>query len=186
MKQISIIQGQQAVLSEEGVTISTLLGSCIAVCLHDAHVHVGGMNHFLLGEPDPAHAVRPEDRSCYGVHAMELLINAMKQHGAAHGRMRAHVYGGANIVAALGSIGTTNGEFALRFLKGERIPVGHCDIGGTLPRKVEFRPWDGMARSYSLAHAPDPPPSSICTLDRWKQGEEWPEKSRQGGADFSP
>ena len=34
--------------SQEPMIIKTLLGSCIAVCLHDPVAHVGGMNHFML------------------------------------------------------------------------------------------------------------------------------------------
>ncbi len=35
--------------SGEAVTISTLLGSCVAACLFDPVRHIVGMNHFLLG-----------------------------------------------------------------------------------------------------------------------------------------
>ena len=114
------------------------------------------MNHFLLGEPDPAHQIRVEDMHRYGIHAMELLINGMMQKGAARTRLRAHVYGGATIIAAFGGIGTANGDFALRFLKTENIPIGRCELGGVGARKVEFVPWEGRARSFVVEQAPAP------------------------------
>lgn len=156
MERIAIVQGENAVVTRPNVVITTLLGSCVAVCLHDAQARIGGMNHFLLGEPDPAHQVRAEDMHRYGVHAMELLINAMMKKGAARERLRAHVYGGATIIAAFGGIGSANSDFALRFLATEGIPVGRVDVGGTLPRKIEFIPWEGRARSTAVEQAPAP------------------------------
>ncbi len=155
MRRIAIIQGEHAVVAgEQDVKITTLLGSCISVCLHDAQGHVGGMNHFLLGEPNPGHIVAAADMNRYGIHAMELLINAMMQKGAARHRLRAQVFGGGNIQAAFGPIGTKNAEFALRFLRTEGIAVGQTDVGGTQARKVEFMPWDGTAHCTLVSNAP--------------------------------
>ena len=92
----------------------------------------------------------------YGVHAMELLINAMMARGAVRGRMRAHLYGGATMVAGLGSIGSANAAFAERFVRTEGIAIGHVDTGGTRARKVEFQPYEGRARAIFVAEAPPP------------------------------
>ncbi len=146
MRRISIVQGENAVVSEPHVMISTLLGSCVAVCLYDPAAKVGGMNHFLLGEPGSDHRVAASEMSRYGVHAMELLINGMMKKGAQRSRLQAHLYGGANIVAGLGSIGSSNAEFARRFMQDEGIAIGHCDLGGRAARKVEFLPHDGRSR----------------------------------------
>lgn len=160
MKRISIIQGEHAVVGEPDTVISTLLGSCIAVCLHDAEAHVGGMNHFLLGEPDPKHRLSDTDLQRYGLHAMELLINALMKAGAVRSRLRAHLYGGANIIAGLGGIGSANANFARRFLATEGIPLGHGDTDGTRPRKVDFRPFDGKVRCTLVNEAPPIQPSA--------------------------
>ena len=51
---VSIIQGECHVSGSAEIVISTLLGSCIAACMHDPLARVGGMNHFLLpGEAGP-------------------------------------------------------------------------------------------------------------------------------------
>jgi chemotaxis protein CheD len=88
-----------------------------------------------------------DDMQCYGVHAMELLINEMMKKGAMRSRMTAQLYGGANVVSGLGTIGHNNAAFARRFLEVEGIAVGHSDVGGRRARKVEFLPWEGKARS---------------------------------------
>ncbi|MBW4330426.1 chemotaxis protein CheD [Stakelama sp. CBK3Z-3] len=157
MRTIPIIQGEHAVVKDADTVISTLLGSCIAVCLHDAEARLGGMNHFLLGEPSPEHTLSELDLQRYGVHAMEVLINATMKAGANRQNLRAHLYGGANIIAGLGGIGTANAAFAKRFLETEGIAIGHVDTGGTRARKVEFRPFDGKIRARCVSDAPPPP-----------------------------
>ena len=169
MRRISIIQGEHAVVSEPNAVITTLLGSCIAVCLQDPVARVGGMNHFLLGEPGPGDAPGAQDMQRYGVHAMEVLINAMMSRGALRERMRAHLYGGADMLAGLtsgkaGSIGSVNAAFATRFVQTEGIAIGHVDTGGTRARKVEFRPYEGQARATYVAEAPRPATVSLSPI----------------------
>jgi chemotaxis protein CheD len=153
VQRITIIQGEYHVAGEPDVLIGTLLGSCIAVCLHDAVAKVGGMNHFLLGEPARQARIPDADQQRYGIHAMELLINEMMRKGAARSRLRAHLYGGANIVAGLGQIGSSNAAFAQRFIATEGIEVGRTDLGGTAARRVEFLPHLGKVRSWAVAEA---------------------------------
>lgn len=154
MRRVTIIQGEHAVSGEPGVMISTLLGSCIAICLHDPVVRVGGMNHFLLGAPAQDQRVAAADQQRYGVHALELLVNAMMKQGASRERLRAHLYGGANMMQGLGAIGTANAAFARRLLVTEGIALGHSELGGSAARRVEFLPHDGKARSWTVAEAP--------------------------------
>jgi len=158
MRRVPIVQGEHAVVGDPQVMITTLLGSCVAVCLYDSTAKVGGMNHFLLGEPGADHVPRSGDLSRYGVHAMELLINEMMAKGAVRGRLRAHLYGGATMISGLGSIGANNAAFARRFMETEGITVGHCDLGGVHARKVEFLPHDGRSRCTQVQD-PDPMPA---------------------------
>lgn len=151
MRRLAIVQGEHAVVTEPGVVVYTLLGSCIAACLFDPVARVGGMNHFLLGEPGADQCVGASDMARYGVHAMELLINGMMQRGAARERLMAHLYGGANIVSGLGSIGSSNAAFARRFMETESIAIAHSDLGGTNARKIEFMPHEGRSRCVKVS-----------------------------------
>jgi chemotaxis protein CheD len=116
----------------------------VATCLFDPVAQVGGMNHFLLAEP-PAACLADFDEH-YGVYLMELLINDMLAHGAAKARLRAHLYGGANLNAGLERIGLRNGEFARQFLNHEGIVIAREDLGGIHARRVDFRPARGQVR----------------------------------------
>lgn len=49
-KRVHVGQGEHHVTSDPNVVLSTILGSCVAMCLRDPYAGVGGMNHFLLPE----------------------------------------------------------------------------------------------------------------------------------------
>lgn len=155
---LTVLQGQARVSAGPRVLFSTVLGSCVATCLFDPEAQLGGMNHFLLAEPGPGAAGVDEH---YGVYLMEVLINEMIAQGAAKSRLRAHLYGGANMYSGMARIGTMNSEFARRFLIRERIELLREDLGGTSARRVEFRPALGQVRCRTVdpAQAPTPAPS---------------------------
>ena len=159
MRRLSIVQGEHAIVKEPQVVVSTVLGSCISVCLHDPVSRIGGMNHFLLGEPN-GRRMNEVEMQRYGVHSMEVLINKMMAEGADRRRLRAHVYGGANVVANLGHIGSRNAQFARDFLEVENIITVHEDVGGSFARRVEFLPYEGKTRCTRVAQAPLPPPAA--------------------------
>lgn len=155
LRRVNIIQGETRVSGDPEVVLTTVLGSCIAACLYDPLVKIGGINHFLLAEPgrgdtDPASMQR------YGVYAMEVLINAMLALGASRDRLKARIYGGASLRDNFQDIGAANARFARRFLRDERIALVGEDVGGTGARRVEFRPTLGLARCRVAAEAPRP------------------------------
>ncbi len=130
-------------VSDQSIALVTLLGSCVAACLYDPLVRVGGMNHFML--PGSSGTTRNDiadgDMSArYGAHAMELLINDLLKRGASRSRLLAKVFGGGNVLSGFHTdpIGTRNAKFVLQYLSAERIPVVAQDLGETQPRKVCF------------------------------------------------
>lgn len=152
---LTVLQGQFKVSAGPRVELSTVLGSCVASCLYDPVAELGGMNHFLLSEPPASHA-RGEVDVHYGVYLMEMLINEMLAYGARKDRLRAHLYGGANIRAGMQRIGTANAEFARGFLVRERIELVKQDLGGTGARRVDFRPASGQVRCRTVAASDAP------------------------------
>lgn len=125
--------------------IATLLGSCVAVCLYDPVLHLGGMNHFLL--PSRASGANAnEDIVLNGDYAMEVLVNAMLGRGAHKDRLVAKAFGGGNIVSSIRmAIGERNSEFAKEWLARERIPLVAEDFGGPWSRKLVLDPVSGDA-----------------------------------------
>jgi chemotaxis protein CheD len=154
VSRITVAQGDSIASRDRSVVFTTVLGSCIAVCLFDAGANVGGMNHFLLADPAPIAGEDTRLLNRYGLHSMELLINAMLKRGATRRGLRARIFGGATMRSGLGDIGNRNIEFARRFLANEGIPVTSEDVGGTSARRVDFRPAAGLSRCRQVQDRP--------------------------------
>ena len=95
-----IIDPGESYVTKKDEIISTLLGSCVAVCLYDPVNRVIGMNHFLLAQQHSAHnaALLGSEGGRYGIHAMELLINQMLKQGAQRIHLKAKAFGGGDVL----------------------------------------------------------------------------------------
>jgi chemotaxis protein CheD len=146
---VTVLQGEVRVSTDFRAELGTVLGSCVAACLFDPIAGVGGMNHFLLAEPPSSRSSEAVDVH-YGVYLMEMLINEMLVWGALKTRIKAHLYGGANLRTGMQAIGTANADFARSFLERERISLMRSDLGGTCARRVDFRPALGQVRCRTV------------------------------------
>lgn len=146
-------QGQYKISSRDDAVFSTILGSCVAVCLHDPIVGVGGMNHFLVPGGDRMN----EQSLSHGAYSMELLINGMLKRGADRNRIVAKLFGGAAVMSGLSNIGQQNAAFAAEFLIREKIECIGKSLGGDSARRVNFWPCSGRARQLLIPidEAPD-------------------------------
>ena len=137
-----ILPGEYFV-SEQGMLLVTVLGSCVAACIRDTEARVGGMNHFMLPDDGGRDTVGASAR--YGTYAMEVLINHLLKSGARRSRLEAKVFGGGAVMASLSSsnVGARNAEFVLDYLKTEKIPVVAKDLLDSYPRKVYYFPDSG-------------------------------------------
>ena len=146
---VKVMPGEYFVHSED-LVITTTLGSCIAACLWDSRMRVGGMNHFMLPEGDSADA-----SGRYGSYAMELLINEMMKLGARRETLQAKIFGGAQVMHNFTTlnVGERNTRFVQDYLATERIPVVSEDVLDIYPRKVVFFPVTGKVMVKRLAHA---------------------------------
>ncbi len=136
-------------VSNEDLVIMTVLGSCIAACVWDSRLRIGGMNHFMLPEGAGDTSGR------YGSYAMELLINEMVKMGSSREYMQAKVFGGGAVISGFTTmnVGERNTKFVLDYLATERIPIVSKDVLDIYPRKVVFFPVTGKAMVKRLAHA---------------------------------
>ncbi|MFM2302385.1 MAG: hypothetical protein RLZZ84_2121 [Pseudomonadota bacterium] len=156
VERVTVMQGFALASANPSLEYSTVLGSCVATCLYDPESHVGGMNHFLLSEP-PANTPGVNIDEHYGVYLMELLVNEMMAKGARKSRLKAHLYGGANVNRNMMRIGSMNADFARDFLRREGIVLMREDLGGTQARRVDFRPASGQVRLRTVEDRFAPP-----------------------------
>jgi len=123
--------------------ISTVLGSCVAVCLWDREAGMGGMNHFMLPLWNGEGLATPK----YGNIAMEKLLLKVLGMGCHKEQLVAKVFGGANVMGTgreVFMIGDRNISLAYQLLEEWRIPVVSSDVGGTVGRKIVMHTADGV------------------------------------------
>jgi chemotaxis protein CheD len=123
----------------------TRLGSCIAVCMSDPVVGVGGMNHFMLPHASESTLTPVSESARYGAYAMEQLINSMLKLGARRDRLELKIFGGARMLSSLGDVGRRNISFIRQFAQLEGLRVTAQDVGGDQGRRVMYSPKSGRA-----------------------------------------
>ena len=137
---IKISPGEYQVTSEP-VVLTTILGSCIAACIHDPVTHTGGMNHFML--PHQSHTDDQNRPLRYGLFAMETLINEMMKQGSQRNNLVLKICGGGDMMQGKTDIGEQNINFIQDFITRDRLPLEASDLGGSQPRRVAFFPTTG-------------------------------------------
>ncbi len=122
-------------IASEPTVISTVLGSCVAVCIFDRKRKIGGMNHFLYPEPDKG--IDPTAQ--YGNAATIELIRMMTADGSKIKHMEAQILGGGfNPDISPLDIGRKNIMAARKVLARQGVKIVSEDVGGTKGRKVVF------------------------------------------------
>ncbi len=127
----------EIIIEKEPTCITTVLGSCISVCLFDKKLKFGGVNHYLLPEWP---GEERESANRYGNMAIKELVDGMLVKGSFIHNLQAKVFGGVtgkNFATAY-RIGDKNIELALKMLAELEIPVLAKNVGGTRGRKIHF------------------------------------------------
>ena len=143
---VKVLPGEHYVSTAGQEMIVTVLGSCVAACVWEPRMKIGGMNHFMLPDSGSGMEGAPVDKSMrYGNHAMEELINDLMRRGARREALEIKVFGGGNVVAAMNTggsvpIGDRNALFVRRYLNDEGLRIAAEDLGGPHPRRIHFFP----------------------------------------------
>lgn len=142
------------------VTLTTTLGSCVSCCLHDPGLGIGGMNHFML----PEGGAESNGSARYGIHAMELLINALLQLGARRDKLTAKIFGGGAVLRGMTAmdVGKRNVHFVEDFLRLEK-----------------FRCWPATCLTCTRARWPFTPIPARCSSSLFRSppaNRPWPKK----------
>lgn len=132
----------QVFVTREPIVISTILGSCAAICLWDRHKKAGGMNHYLLpeGVSDGANRLR------YGNAANPELLKQILALGCEVRNLQAKIFGGSSAfgINPERSLGSRNVQLAEEFLRSAGIPVVEKDVSGKRGRRLVFQIVDGV------------------------------------------
>lgn len=118
--------------------ISTILGSCIAVCLFDNIQCISGMNHYLVPLWNGNGLQSPK----YGNISIPRLIESMVNVGCDVKNMEAKIFGGGNVIDVTHvdlMIGRKNILIAKEILREYAIPIVAQDVGGERGRRIMMR-----------------------------------------------
>lgn len=142
-------------VSRGGELISTVLGSCISVCIRDRVLGLGGMNHFLLPEEGDFSTgdwgSDPNSRMTrYGNWAIEYLINELLKIGADKNRFEIKIFGGGQVIPKMSDVGQRNILFTYDYLNREGLKPVAVDVGDVYPRKVIYFPDTGRVLMKKL------------------------------------
>lgn len=130
----------------DDVLVTYALGSCVAILIHDAVAHVGGLLHLLLPDSrlDPAKAkVNPLTFADTGI---PLLFHQAYALGAAKQRLRVAIAGGAQVNASgtFFNVGLENVRATRSILERAKVPLRSESVGGTTARTVRLHVGTGQ------------------------------------------
>ncbi|ACM36887.1 chemotaxis protein CheD [Agrobacterium vitis] len=147
---VTISQGQFAVSDDPDTVMTTVLGSCVAACIRDPVLGLGGMNHFVLPGP-VAKGMSKSEAARYGCQLMELLVDGLLARGANVWRLEAKIFGGASPGNSFYNVGARNFDFARQFLATNGIAVIEENVGGPYGCKLEYWPYSGKTNCVPLS-----------------------------------
>jgi chemotaxis protein CheD len=147
---IKIFPGEHYVSDQPDEMLVTILGSCVAACIRDPHLGIGGMNHFMLPEANGAGWDTASDSMRYGNVAMERLINDILARGGIRQRLEIKVFGGGNVLNGTANIGHRNADFVEDYLAAEKLSIAAHHLRGHLPRRVHYFPLSGKVLLLEL------------------------------------
>ena len=120
-------------VADKPTAISTVVGSCVAISLHDRHRLVCGANHFQY----PFIGNKHKATARYGNVAVAALIEMMLHNGSKLKHLETQIFGGAhNADISPQNIGRENVGVARKAITRKKIPIVSEDVGGQKGRKV--------------------------------------------------
>lgn len=134
---------------------TSALGSCVAIMLFDPINKVGGMAHIML--PSATFSKIQSNPAKFADTAVPIMLEQMKELGAAQINIFAKIVGGAQMFAnilsePLGNIGQRNVLAAKEALAKEKIMLRGEDTGGDCGKSVEFNLQNGEVTVRSIKY----------------------------------
>ncbi len=126
--------------------VSTVLGSCVSVCLWDPARGIGGINHYvspLLNAKDPG-------SNKYAETSIHNLIKKMLSLGAKKEKLVCNVFGGGRVADLHLDVGAENIRAAEEVLRDKEIRVRNWEVGNDHGRKLLFNTCTGEIKLYRI------------------------------------
>ncbi len=124
----------------QGDILSTVLGSCVGVCLYSERHKVGGLLHLMMASAG-AQATSPDCKKAkYADTGVPELIRTLRAiHGVSVGDLTAKLFGGAKVLPAVErNIGQENAVAVKTILREYGILVKATKLGGEKGYRIKF------------------------------------------------
>ncbi len=133
------------------MTVSTVLGSCVSVCLADPIHGIAGINHFMGPLDLSAKPLEAPESYRYGEPAIRGLIKQMLNLGCRKKDLLCGVFGGGKVIDLEYDVGAANISRAREVLSEEGLRVRNWDVGGSHGRRLVFSTATGEVRVYKVS-----------------------------------
>ncbi len=147
---IKVFPGEYYVTDAADEMVVTTLGSCVAACVRDKVLGIGGLNHFMLPSSSTGAWCDGFAGMRYGNLAMERLINDILKRGGLRARLEVKVFGAANLMRGESGIGKANAAFVESYLRTEGLRITARDLNGDHALRVFYFPHSGRASVQQL------------------------------------
>jgi chemotaxis protein CheD len=140
----------QAVMAAEPASLTTILGSCIAVTLYSPRFRMGMLSHVVL--PRSTGATNYPGK--FADTAIDHMLSVLHNHGVKPSGVVAKIAGGACMFGdgKFMQIGDANIQATTDALAQANIPLVSKHVGGTLGRRVCFELATGLITIECLGH----------------------------------
>ena len=131
--------------------VSTILGSCVSVCLYDPVLKLGSINHFVLPQWNGHDLATMK----YGNLAIIRILEELLLLGCKYENIVAKMFGGAEVLTGTPTnfhIGRRNVQIALDILNEFKIPILFSNVGGNRGRKINFNTLTGEVEHEFIRH----------------------------------
>jgi len=126
--------------------VTTILGSCVSVCLYDSKLKYGAINHYILPYWNGQDLVTMK----YGNMSIIRIIEELLTFGCTYENIVAQIFGGAEVLTGMSvnfHIGKRNIQVAMDILEEFKIPICVSETGGNKGRKITFNTLTGEVKS---------------------------------------
>ena len=146
-------------VAKEPTLITTLLGSCVSVCLYCSAIKAGAMCHGVM----PAKPERDEESFRFVDTSVSYMVEVMaRQRGFSCAALEAKLFGGADVLSlklGLGrerpTIGAQNIQAAKAALRKHGVPIVTEHIGGDRGCKLFFYTHTGDVYLKLIPRSPE-------------------------------
>lgn len=150
--EVVYLKPSELYVARQPTIITTLLGSCVAVCIYLPRSRIGAISHSLL----PNNPGGEEMPFRYVDSSIEYLIDQLRLAELPPREVIVKLFGGAEVVAGSGpgarqpSIGAKNVAVARQALRSYGLPIHAELVGGRQGYKLHFYSNTGMVKLKRL------------------------------------